>query len=58
MDFGVIGGLLKKLRTTSEDWEPIIVQAVDDGTFIVKDGRHRFFANVIAGRPDVLAKLE
>jgi len=57
MDFGVIGGLLKMLRTTCEDPPPILVERDGDG-WRVLDGRHRYFGAVIAGRPDVLAVEE
>jgi hypothetical protein len=55
MDFGVIGGLLKRMRTTADDWDPILVRPEPGELWRVIDGRHRYFAAVIAGRPDVLA---
>lgn len=58
MDYATIGGLLKRLRATTDDWDPIVVRREPDGTYRVCDGRHRFFASVIAGRPDILAVEE
>lgn len=58
MDLGTVGGLLKMLRTTAEDPEPILVRHEGAGLYRVLDGRHRFFAAVIAGRSDVLAVEE
>lgn len=55
MDYAVIGGMLKRLRTTCEDWDPVLVRAHTEAPWLLLDGRHRFFASVIAGRPDVLA---
>jgi hypothetical protein len=50
-------GLVPLLRKTGEDHPPILVREDGDGWQIL-DGRHRFFASVIAGRPDVLAEVE
>lgn len=57
MDLAVVAAMIPRLRKTAQDWEPIVVQREADG-FRVLDGRHRFFAAVIAGRPDVLAVEE
>lgn len=57
MDFGVVGGMLNLLRTTCEDHVPILVRRDGDGWRIL-DGRYRFMAAVVAGRPDVLAVEE
>lgn len=53
----VLLGLVPLLRKTSEDHEPIQVTPPCDscGVRTVLDGRHRWIASVLAGRPDVLA---
>jgi hypothetical protein len=58
MDPCILLGLVPKLRKTDEDWEPIVVRLGTDGVWQIQDGRHRFFASVIAGRRDVLAVEE
>lgn len=58
MDLAVLGGLVALMRKTSEDPPPIEVRRVSDGVWLVLEGRHRYFAAVIAGRADVLAKEE
>lgn len=58
MDLGVVGGLCKRMRTTAEDWDPAVVFEVDNGFYRIRDGRHRYFAAVISGRPDLLCRLE
>lgn len=50
-------GLVPKLRKTSEDHEPILVRE-DGDSWQILDGRHRFVAYVIAGRPDIPAEQE
>lgn len=50
-------GLVPKLRKTDQDHDPILVRGDGDGWRIL-DGRHRFVASVIAGRPDILAEQE
>jgi ParB-like nuclease domain len=54
----VIMGLVPLLKGSTQDHEPITVRPLPDGTFRVIDGRHRFIASIIAGRPDVLATLD
>jgi hypothetical protein len=44
-------------RSGNEDRDPIIVEALGDGSFRIEDGRHRAVACLIAGRRDVLAQL-
>lgn len=57
MDPCVALGLVPLLRKTTEDHDPITLRR--EGEFWrIMDGRHRFFACVIAGRPDVLAEEE
>lgn len=53
-------GMVPLLRNTSEDHDPILVSPACPtcGDRIVLDGRHRWIANVVAGRPDVLAEEE
>lgn len=61
MDFGEIGGKLKQYRTTTEDDHPCTVRrraGLPEPYWELLDGRHRFFAAVISGRPDVLAVVE
>lgn len=58
MDLGVVGGLCKRMRTTAEDWAPALVRSLPDGCWEIQDGRHRFFAAVISGRPDLLCVAE
>lgn len=55
MNFLRLAALAYLLRGTTEEPEPPI-EVVEDGTggWRVEDGRHRFFAAVVAGRPDVL----
>lgn len=57
MDPCVLLGLVPLLRKTGQDHDPILVREDGDG-WEIRDGRHRFFAAVIAGRPDVLAETE
>jgi hypothetical protein len=45
-------------KATTEDQDPIEVEALPDGSFRLTDGRHRALACLIAGRPDVLAVLQ
>lgn len=61
MDFGEIGGKLKRYRTTREDEGPAKVRrrpGLPEPYWELSDGRHRFFAAVIAGRPDLLCEEE
>lgn len=53
----VIMGLVPLLKGSTEDHEPILVRQ-DGDHWLVLDGRHRFVASLIAGRPDVLAVEE
>lgn len=57
MDPCVLLGLVPKMRKTAEDHIPIVVRRAGD-LWQIMDGRHRFMAAVIAGRPDVLAVEE
>lgn len=52
-------GLVPLLRKTSQDHDPIEVTPPcgSCGVRTVLDGRHRWVASVLAGRPDVLAEL-
>jgi hypothetical protein len=45
-------------RSTSDDAPPVEVCDLGNGFWRVLDGRHRYLASVIAGRPDLLAELE
>lgn len=53
MNVLVLMSLAYLLKSTTEDPEPVIVEAEDNG-FRISDGRHRAVAALIAGRPDVL----
>ena len=63
MDPCVLLGMVPILRRTTQDLPSILV---DDhcsslnpcGSWRVQDGRHRFFAHVIAGRHDAAARLD
>lgn len=52
--------LAHALRSTSADVEPPVRVLPIEGVpfFRLMDGRHRFMASVLAGRPDVLAVLD
>jgi hypothetical protein len=52
----VLMSLVYKLRSSSDDPEPIEVYRELDNTWRVHDGRHRAVAALIAGRPDVLCR--
>lgn len=58
MNVYVIMGLVPLLKGSTEDHEPITVRPLPDGSWRLIDGRHRFVASIIAGRPDVLAALD
>ena len=44
-------------RSDIKDTEPIDLVPVGYGIYRIKDGRHRFFATVMAGRTSVLANI-
>lgn len=50
-------GLVPLLKGSNEDYDPIEIDRPCPAcsTATVLDGRHRWIASVIAGRPDVLA---
>jgi hypothetical protein len=54
----VVMGKVPHLRGTTEDEEPILVKHVSGDVFRISDGRHRFVASIIAGRSDILCKLD
>jgi hypothetical protein len=59
MNFLRLAALAYRLRGTTDEVEgPIHVRQEDDGGYRVVDGRHRFLAAVIAGRPDVLCAMD
>lgn len=37
------------------DPPPVLLEHAEHGTFHLRDGRHRFVAALLAGRPDILA---
>lgn len=51
----VLFSLAYMYRSSGRDAEPIVVTPAGPDLWRVEDGRHRYFASVIAGRPDVLA---
>jgi hypothetical protein len=53
-NFLKLGAYAHQLRGTTEDLDPVVVAREPDGSWRIVDGRHRFLAAVIAGRPDVL----
>lgn len=57
MNYLLVGHLAYHLRATTEDVAPITVQNLRDGTYRVSDGRHRYVAHLIAGRPDINATV-
>ena len=56
MDLAVIGGKAAKFRKTTKRGKPIKV-TVEGRYFRIHDGRHRFFAAVIAGRTHIEARV-
>jgi ParB-like chromosome segregation protein Spo0J len=55
MNFLQLGHYAYLLRATNENLDPIVVEALQDGTYRITDGRHRAIAALIAGRPHVAA---
>lgn len=53
MNVMVLVSLAYMLRTSRRDPEPVLL-APEGALWRIEDGRHRFMAAVIAGRPDVL----
>lgn len=58
INFLLLASLAHLLRATTNDPTPVTVQSLPDTTYRISDGRTRFLAAVIAGRPDVLAQLD
>jgi hypothetical protein len=54
----VLAGLILTYRNTTDDAPPVEVRDLGNGFWRVLDGRHRYLASVIAGRPDLLAEPE
>jgi hypothetical protein len=54
----VLASLVLLYRHTTDDAPPVEVRDLGNGFWRVLDGRHRFLASVIAGRPDLLAEPE
>jgi hypothetical protein len=54
----VVASLAHMYRSPTDDAPPVEVCDLGNGYWLVLDGRHRFLASVIAGRPDLLAELE
>lgn len=53
----VVMALAYRLRSSGWDPKPIKVWHLGPELYRVANGRHRYFAAVIAGRSDVLAKV-
>lgn len=55
----VLMSLAYMMRSSHRDPEPIEVYVASSksGIYYIKDGRHRTVAAMMAGRPDVLAKI-
>lgn len=59
MDWSVIGLWACKFRKSGEDGPPILVVPIGStGLFRVTDGRHRTVAAYIAGRTDIVYKID
>lgn len=56
MNILVVCSLALMYRSSSDDAPPVEIRDLGDGYWRVLDGRHRFLASVIAGRPDILAE--
>lgn len=54
----VIMSLAYMMRSNNSDPPPIIVHRNSDTDYTIIDGRHRFIAAIIAGRPDILSELD
>ena len=52
----VVMSLTYLYRSTTDDVEPIKVWGMGGGLYRIMDGRHRFVASLMAGRPTVLAQ--
>ena len=50
----VICAVAEKLRNTHDPINPVHVRRQQDGTWALLDGRHRWLAHWIAGRPLIL----
>ncbi len=58
---GVCQHRVEEMRTQIEEgmeMHPIRVNALGDGTYTIKDGRHRTMAHIIAGFSQILAYIE
>lgn len=54
----VLMSLAYMLRGCTDDPPPVLVRPTGHGTYRITDGRHRYLAVVLAGRPDVLCQLD
>jgi hypothetical protein len=54
----VLASLVLLYRHTTDDAPPVEVRDLGGGLWRILDGRHRYLASVIAGRPDLLAEPE
>lgn len=54
----VLASLVLLYRNSTDDAPPAEVRYLTSGYWLVLDGRHRYLASVIAGRPDLLCEPE
>jgi hypothetical protein len=54
----VLMGMVPLLKETTEDHKPILISHLGKDMFQIQDGRHRYVASIIAGRTDILCKLD
>lgn len=58
---GVCRHRVEQMRMQIEkgvEMRPIRINALEDGTFTIKDGRHRAMAHIVAGFSQILAYIE
>jgi hypothetical protein len=56
MNYARLGGMVDALRDPNCHLQPIEVVYLDERDYMIADGRHRWMANVIAGRFEVLTE--
>lgn len=52
----VVMSLAYMMRATHDDPPPVLVTYLGDDKWTIHDGRHRFCAAVMSGRPDLLCQ--
>lgn len=59
MDWSVIGHFVSIFRKYSKPCDPpVLVSPMENGLWRLVDGKHRFFASVIAGRTEIEAEID